>query len=188
MNHCFFIWSVWNVVCSKSFITMCTGGPLSFYEYKSWLYFLQETFSPPSSLIGAEVYISFYFNSFQFILCDISWHISCLCYWGPELKNCLWLEVKRKLRKRSITAGKYSGCSSYYLNLGPWSLWSNISTFIKCFPGASMAKIVVGKWFRLHRRHLDQRLLQLELLRRISLLLKIILHVTSWTLYNKVLN
>lgn len=116
----------------------------------------------------------------------MSRHISCLCYWGLEWKNYPVLGVKRKLRKRSLTEGKYFGGSTYYLSLGPLSSWSDMSTFIKCFPGSSMAKTGVGKWFKLHWGHLDHRLLQLELLRRASPLLEILLHVNSWTLYNKI--
>lgn len=116
----------------------------------------------------------------------MSLHISYLCYWGLKLKNYPVLGVKRKSRKRSLTAGKYFGCSSYYLSLGPMSSWSDMSIFIKCFSGPGMAKTGVGKGFRLHRGHLDHRLLQLELLRRVSPLLEILLHVNSWTLYNKI--
>lgn len=47
-------------------------------------------------------------------------------------------------------------------------LWSSefmikMSTFIRCFSGASMAKTVVSKWFTSHWGHLDQWFQQLEL-------------------------
>lgn len=77
----------------------------------------------------------------------MSLHISYLCYWGLKLKNYPVLGVKRKSRKRSLTAGKYFGCSSYYLSLGPMSSWSDMSIFIKCFSGPSMAKTGVRKGF-----------------------------------------
>lgn len=140
--------------------------------------------TPLSCSVLKFMYISTCFSPF-ILLWFVKTQISCLCYWGLELKNYPVLGVKRKLRKRSLTEGKYFGCSSYYLSLGPMSSWSNMSTFIKCFSGASMAKTGVGKWFKLHWGHLDHRLLQLELLRRVSPLLEILLHVNSWTLYIK---
>lgn len=160
---------------------------LSFYGYRVIA-------RPPEDLsaIPAPCSVLVYVNSTCFchsiFSCDISWPISCLCSWAPELKIYPELGVKRKFRTVSLTAGKYFGCSSYHLNLGPLSSWSNMSTFIKCFRGASMAKTVVGKWFRLHWGHLDRRLLQMELLRRVSSSLNIFLHMNSWTLYNKILN
>lgn len=133
---------------------------------------------PPSFfLISAKVHISFYLNSFWFILLWYTMYVSCLCCWGPGLKNYLGWGLKRKLRKMSFPAEKYFGRLSYYPNLSPLSLWSNMITLIKCFPGASMAKIKVGTWFRLHWGHLDQRLLQLGLLRRFSPLLEVFFSV-----------